>query len=187
MENLIIEIMSSLDNKNYLSALALTLTLPDICGKIAYPEETGKGAVGRRYAKWYDEHIYEHESKPELKQKIEELGKFDGWAVYKLRCNLLHDGSSDIEEYMKKQNRQKKSINFVFELTDSITSYSKSYEDNEDDCSIKIRIGIIDFCHKMCSAAEAFYNKNSKRDIFNNIIISDDLYRILRLNDPNKA
>lgn len=90
--------MSSLNNKNYLSALALTLALPDICGKIAYPKITGEGAVGKRYTKWYNEHIYECEPKYE----IENLGRFDGWAVYKLRCNLLHDGSSDIEEYMKK-------------------------------------------------------------------------------------
>ena len=45
MDKLIKEITNSLDNKNYLSALALTLTLPDICGKIAYPEIKGRGAV----------------------------------------------------------------------------------------------------------------------------------------------
>ena len=55
LENLIKEIMSSLDHKNYLSALALTLTIPDICGKIAYPKITGEGAVGKRKAKWYNE------------------------------------------------------------------------------------------------------------------------------------
>jgi hypothetical protein len=42
----------------YLSALALTLTLPDICGKAAYPEIK---TAGDRYRKWYDEQIGKHE------------------------------------------------------------------------------------------------------------------------------
>ncbi|PEP49713.1 MULTISPECIES: hypothetical protein [Bacillus] len=179
MDKLIKEIMSSLDNKNYLSALALTLTLPDICGKIENPDK----GVRERYTKWYNEHIYKYEWPDEIK----DLDKFNGDAVYKLRCNLLHDGSSDIREHMKKQHNQKESKNFVFELTDTMTSYSKSLEDSEDDCSIRIRIGIIDFCRKVCLVAENFYNKNLKQDIFNNIIISDDLYKILRLNASNEA
>lgn len=177
--------MSSLDHKNYLSALALTLTIPDICGKIAYPKITGEGAVGKRYAKWYNEYVYKYESTKELKRELEKLGRFDGWAVYRLRCNLLHDGSSDIEEYMKKQKRKMKPINFTFKLTDNRTYYSKSWEYKEDDSSIEIGIGVIDFCRKICLVAENFYNENSKQDIFNNIVLTDDLYKILQLNDSN--
>ncbi|PEW16953.1 MULTISPECIES: hypothetical protein [Bacillus cereus group] len=183
MDKLIKEIMSSLDNKNYLSALALTLTLPDICGKIAYPEIKGYGAVGKRYAQWYNEYIHKFENL----DGMEDVDRFDGDAVYKLRCNFLHDGSSDIREYMRGKYNQTESKDFVFELTDTITSYSKDWEDNEDDCNIRIQIGVIDFCRKMCWTAENFYNKNSEQDIFNNIIISDDLYKVLRLNDSNKA
>ncbi|EJR28507.1 MULTISPECIES: hypothetical protein [Bacillus cereus group] len=183
MDKLIKEIMSSLDNKNYLSALALTLTLPDICGKIAYPEIKGYGAVGKRYAQWYNEYIHKFENPDGMK----DVDRFDGDAVYKLRCNFLHDGSSDIREYMRGKYNQTESKDFVFELTDTITSYSKDWEDNEDDCNIRIQIGVIDFCRKMCWNAKNFYNKNSEQDIFNNIIISDDLYKVLRLNDSNKA
>jgi len=168
LDKLIKEIMSSLDNKNYLSALALTLTLPDICAKIAYPKMK---CVGERYTQWYNDYIYKYESTDELGN----LGKVDGRAVYELRCKLLHDGSSDIGEYMKKQKREKEPTNFVFELTDTITSYSKSWEDNEDDHSIRIRIGVNDFCFKVCSTAKNYYNQYSKQDIFNNIIIFDEL------------
>ncbi|MDA2730454.1 hypothetical protein PDR34_11750 [Bacillus cereus] len=178
MDKLIKEIMNSLDNKNYLSALALTLTLPDICGKIAYPEIKG---VRERYAQWYNEYIHKFENP----DGMEDVDRFDGDAVYKLRCNFLHDGSSDIREYMRGKYNQTESKDFVFELTDTITSYSKDWEDNEDDCNIRIQIGVIDFCRKMCWTAENFYNKNSEQDIFNNIIISDDLYKVLRLNEPS--
>ncbi|PEX91821.1 hypothetical protein [Bacillus cereus] len=174
MDKLIKEITNSLDNKNYLSALALTLTLPDICGKIAYPEIKG---VGKRYAQWYNEYIHKFENP----DGMEDVDRFDGEAVYKLHCNFLHDGSS----YMKGKYNQTESKDFVFELTDTMTFYSKSWENNEDDCSIRIEIGVIDFCRKMCLVAGDFYNKNSEPDIFNNIIISDDLYKVLRLNDSN--
>ncbi|MDA2239908.1 hypothetical protein PDN14_15625 [Bacillus cereus group sp. Bc222] len=116
---------------------------------------------------------------------MEDVDRFDGDAVYKLRCNFLHDGSSDIREYMRGKYNQTESKGFVFELTDTITSYSKDWEDNADDCNIKIRIGVIDFCRKMCLVAGNFHNKNSEQDIFNNIIISDDLYKVLRLNEPS--
>ncbi|MDR0500306.1 MAG: hypothetical protein LBG97_03545, partial [Coriobacteriales bacterium] len=43
----------ALEAKAYLSALALTLTLPDICGKAAYPFMKSR----ERYRKWYDENI----------------------------------------------------------------------------------------------------------------------------------
>ncbi len=62
---------------------------------------------------------------------------------------------------------------------------SKSWENNEDNCNIRIRIGVIDFCRKMCLVAGNFYNKNSEQDIFNNNIISEDLYKVLRLNNPS--
>ncbi|PYD99173.1 hypothetical protein [Bacillus cereus] len=178
MDKLIKEITNSLDNKNYLSALALTLTLPDICGKIAYPEIKG---VRKRYAQWYNEYIHKFENP----DGMEDVDRFDGDAVYQLRCNFLHDGSSDIREYMRGKYNKTESKDFVFELTDTITSYSKDWEDNEDDCNIRIQIGVIDFCRKMCWTAENFYNKNSEQDIFNNIIISDDLYKGLRLNEPS--
>ena len=38
MDDFIKEIKDNLTRKNYLSALALALILPDICGKIAYPD-----------------------------------------------------------------------------------------------------------------------------------------------------
>ena len=115
---------------------------------------------------------------------MENVDRFDGDAVYKLRCNFLHDGSSDIREYMRGKYNQTESKDFVFELTDTITSYSKSWENNEDDCNIRIEIGVIDFCRKMCLVAGNFIIKIRTR-YFNNIIISDDLYKVLRLNDSN--
>ncbi|MDG1567624.1 hypothetical protein [Bacillus cereus] len=168
MDNLIKEIMSNLENKNYLSALALTLILPDICGEIEYPKiKSGR----ERYAKWYNKHIYQFE----IPEGMEELHKFNGDAVYQLRCNLLHDGSSDISEHMKEKHSPKESENFVFELTDTTTSFGKTWELEEDDHILVIKIGVDAFCRKVCSTAGKYYKDKEQPDIFNKIIISDDI------------
>ncbi|MFY0781814.1 hypothetical protein [Peribacillus simplex] len=52
------DINLALNNKSYLSALALSFTLPDICGKIEYPHfksNSGKRKVGKQYAVWFDD------------------------------------------------------------------------------------------------------------------------------------
>ncbi|WP_223806010.1 hypothetical protein [Ornithinibacillus gellani] len=97
MKNLIEEINNNLSNKNYLSALALTLILPDICAKIEYPELIGGKYNRKRYERWYNEFIYPYELCPIENNPYKEW-VMDGFAVYKLRCNLLHDGSTDINQ-----------------------------------------------------------------------------------------
>ncbi len=47
------DINKALDCEAYLSALSLTLMLPDVCGKAEYPNLK----VGEHYIKWYDEYI----------------------------------------------------------------------------------------------------------------------------------
>ena len=54
MKDKIKDIRNALDNGCYLSALSLTLTIPDICGRIQYPGEKN----GKVYIKWFDEFIY---------------------------------------------------------------------------------------------------------------------------------
>lgn len=88
-----------ISRENYLSALSLTLTLPDICGKIAFPEMKKKGRpdVGGRYARWYNEYIYPSENPSNLFEidtsESIPVNPLNGYAVYKLRCALLHEGS----------------------------------------------------------------------------------------------
>lgn len=169
MNRLIKEIESNLENKNYLSALALTLTLPDICGKISYPEDK----VGERYRKWYDKHIYPYELAPTEDNQLNEWIP-NGLVIYKLRCNLLHDGSLDIDKEVKKEKGLEDSYNYKFRLTDKLSSIGILSEGKDEDSSVLVRIGVEDFCKKICAVAEGFYyNENSMEDIYNDIVIFD--------------
>jgi hypothetical protein len=171
MDNFIQEIRDNLTRKNYLSALALSLTLPDICGKIAYPDMKNKKGypdIGGRYAKWYNKNIYVYENPPYEKQ----MDPLDGKAVYKLRCMFLHEGSNDIKEFLKKESTENFS-EYKFIFTDSITRISSHWpQGKEDQKTIDIQINIVYFCQKICWTAEIFYKEHAKKNIFKNIIFS---------------
>lgn len=50
IKDILEDIKLAVDNKAYFSALALTLTIPDICGKIEYKNLNDK----EKYIKWFN-------------------------------------------------------------------------------------------------------------------------------------
>ena len=58
---LVQDIRKALENELYFVALSSALTLPDICGKAAYPT---KQSSRKRYILWYDEEIGKYEKGP---------------------------------------------------------------------------------------------------------------------------
>jgi hypothetical protein len=135
------DIKLALANKSYLSALALTLTLPDICGKIEYPHfknRKGKRIVGKQY--------------------------FTGEMCYSLRCSFLHDGNSDIENWGDKEDED---FYFSYEFrlavggADSV-GLSWVNQTNEEIKLIKTRIVTVNvdkLCECICLSAERYYRE----------------------------
>ena len=94
INRIIEEIKVALDNECYIVALMSALTLPDICGRSAYPNLISSGA---RYKKWCDEYVYSkihHTDEDGIGSGITYL---NGEIIYDLRCCLLHQGSTDID------------------------------------------------------------------------------------------
>lgn len=92
MQDFIEAIDKSAENDNWYGALFIALSLPDICGKIEYPEENSSQ---RRYAAWFEKYVqpnYTHNVGAE-----EEVTVFlSGNDCYALRCAYLHEGGYDI-------------------------------------------------------------------------------------------
>ncbi|MFH0857688.1 MAG: hypothetical protein V1848_02995 [Candidatus Magasanikbacteria bacterium] len=82
MENIIKSIENSLQNRNWYSALVLSLVLPDICAKLEGSEECSR----KRYPKWFNTY---------LGKKYD--GFLSGEDCYALRCAFLHEGTSITE------------------------------------------------------------------------------------------
>jgi hypothetical protein len=88
-------VLSAIQQKNWYSALTLSLTLPDICGKLESP--TSKS--GERYIAWWNKYLLE-------KYTI----FLSGSDAYALRCAYLHEGGDDVSE----QKAQDALTRFIF-------------------------------------------------------------------------
>ncbi len=157
---LIKEIKKSLESGNYLSALIVALTIPDICGKILYPKETN----GKRYKKWFDKYIGDYKNSPIYKDLPECIGwtNMNGEKFYALRCAMLHEGSDDIVDKIKIDK-----FNLYYGNNSIIEKHCVEYrEDSLFDGSViehpkieSLDINVYEICQKIILAANFFFKK----------------------------
>ncbi|MFJ5886860.1 hypothetical protein [Streptomyces californicus] len=91
MEGFLDSLDQALREKNWYSALVMSLTLPDVCAKAAAPGKTS----GKKYAAWFDEFVGSKYRRPVGAHK--QMHTFlSGKDCYALRCALLHEGTAEI-------------------------------------------------------------------------------------------
>jgi len=171
MQEKIDDIRISLKNGTYLSALALALTLPDICSQVETRSSKGTATL---YKKWVNSHLlpgYFDEQIPGFDQ-----AKFTGNVCYSLRCNYLHSGSFIVKSKPHHVSIEK----FTFLKHGSITSktiplngvpkrFGYRYETifNPDNTqTIEVEIDIEYLCESLCQAAETFYSSYPDKSRF---------------------
>jgi hypothetical protein len=94
MENLFSAIEKAVDDENWYAALSLSMMLPDICGRFAYPKMS---ADKSRYVKWFDDNLLAtYTARIGANRDIHVF--LNGGDCYALRCALLHNGTDDITE-----------------------------------------------------------------------------------------
>ena len=91
MEHLVNATRTAIAGRNWYAALALSLALPDICGRIQNP----KSSVGDRYTAWWERYVMSKymDHNPGTNDLVPLLSGADAYA---LRCAFLHEGSDDI-------------------------------------------------------------------------------------------
>lgn len=95
-------INKSLESSNWLAALFVALSMPDICGKIESPNQSSP----KRYAFWFDKYVgdkYIGYLGPQKEKHI----FLSGNDCYALRCSLLHEGHDDISKQRAKEALEK--------------------------------------------------------------------------------
>lgn len=173
----------------YLPALALALTLPDICGQIEHPEyknKDGKRLVGKQYRTWFDEWVKQRYS------DSPESSYFTGDMCYDLRCSFLHSGNFDIKYFGEDEDEENK-YSYIFELCvngcDCIGESWEGPQQNTDKVykTKKIRIDIIKLCRNLYLSAEEYYMYKPE-DLFyeHNIRIVDIKKEYEKIIDMNK-
>ncbi|MFW6573435.1 hypothetical protein ACOCJL_03485 [Acinetobacter baumannii] len=92
MDHFIDALEKSIETENWYSVLFISLSLPDICGKIDEPNENSSK---QRTINWFNKYI-----KPYYTVKYDydqnERIFLSGADFYALRCAYLHEGSNDI-------------------------------------------------------------------------------------------
>lgn len=168
------EINKAIDCKNYLSALSLTLMIPDICSKvIGLNKKAG-------YVKWFNKYVYrKYYDFPKNKQiktvskKIRDTYKikFNGNTCYALRCAILHSGNSYIQ-FERDKDKIKANIDAIELCVNSESSRDEQYGESvsiasnnwDNNKEVKIRINIITFAETMIKGYNDFLIERGNKD-----------------------
>ena len=157
------EIEICLENECYIAALALALTLPDICGNAEYPNK----GVRERYIQWYDQYVGPYQKSQSLYSA--DMPYLSGEVVYSLRNNFLHAGNPNIEkekikdETCKIDQFQLKASKSLIGDT-SCVSYGKGFEIEKKSYIVNVRL----LCMRLCRTAKGYYLENEDKFSFLN-------------------
>ena len=173
IERLVNEIKTCIENKCYISALTMAITLPDICGRAEYPEEK---AAGKRFKKWYKKFAYSEE--PFKIRMTEDM-------VYSLRCKLLHEGNPTVDNDKCRAN---KFALMIRECSACIPlESSESYMDDNGTRIFNVyNVHLVELCRHLTNSAMLYYRDNSEKFTFFDYRITsttDHTARLFGLNE----
>ena len=137
------------------------MVLPDICGKIEYPNSN----TSKRYVDWFDKYVlekYTHEVGPSHTKTV----FLSGRDCYAFRCSLLHQGSDDITDQEKRETLTK------FEFTYPVRG--TTVHSNKKNSTLQLQVDI--FCNDIIEAVEQWIN-----DINGDVIKEKKLGELLKI------
>lgn len=167
---LVQDIREALENELYFVALSSALTLPDICGKAAYPDERSSR---KRYISWYDEKIGKYEKNPEDKDDMPYLS---GEVIYSLRCSLLHEGNPNMKNDNLRTNQPIDHFSLVIEKVKPVDIYldASTITRFGNEQKREYRMNVRRICMILCNMAESYFRDNRDKFHFNYEIIDWD-------------
>jgi hypothetical protein len=158
MNHLTDSIKFSIQSKNWYSAIAVSLTLPDICSKITYGEKSS----GKKYAEWFDSYVGNFYKTDYTQNQLEMAKKYSasnyagmlkgtklsGNDCYALRCAFLHEGLGEISTQRAR------------EILDEIKFLEPNYQLNMHGSIInnKLLLHIDEFCTHILQGVEKWKN-----------------------------
>jgi len=114
MDNIIKSIEQALGSRNYFGALFIAVCVPDICGKIEFPQSR------RPYKEWFEKYM------PDVYKK-----HVTGSDAYAIRCAVLHEASSSLAHQGARDVLDK----FFFTYTDNhLNTFNNTNGDNQRKC-----------------------------------------------------
>lgn len=132
-------IQQALEQQNWLAALYVALTVPDICARI----ESDDGRTDRsRFVAWFDRYLADRYKSP-IGPRREDHVFLSGNDCYALRCALLHEGGSEIS-----QQRCRETLDRVhFAVTGAHCNQFNAV----------LQLDVRRFCQDVCVAVETWH------------------------------
>lgn len=162
------EVELNIRDGRWQSALALALTLPDICGEIAFPDivkryrdgriildrqKNPTRDVGAQYIRWFDEFADDF-----FKISSEDKAPYIcGERCWQLRCEYLHQNKG----FFNDENSSHIHFHLGINCGTSVCQLDQQEIRNGD-----VRIDIEQFCIRMCRAARSYYEAVHKEKDF---------------------
>lgn len=173
--HLIEDVERALEHECYFAALALALTLPDICGKAEYPKE---GSTRKRYKYWCRQFVCKEH--PRDNPYSGDMPYLNEDIIYSLRCSLLHQGNPSIEkgeDDRKYWDERCKVDHFTLKITDpgspdgvtAMVSYIAPRKIDHREITVSIR----DLCYRLRIAAKKYYEDNPDKFAFFDFDVKD--------------
>lgn len=153
------DIRNALNNKTYYCALALALTLPDVCCHVENHLGAKESASGKMYIEWLNKHT----DPADFKTPFAGFDKqtFSSEMCYLLRCKVLHNGNTEV-----KNEKQGVWVDKLVLTFPSDANYYHGYDYQENGGKTATYIGIDYLCERLCAAAERFYNEWENKEDF---------------------
>jgi hypothetical protein len=137
--------------RNWHAALALALTLPDICADLEDPGTRGQSEA--RYVKWWKTYLSKNAGSLTTPGKSP-TGSLSGKDCYALRCSFLHQGLSDIAH----QRARDVVSRFLFVApTGKVIAHFNKVND-----ALQLQVDI--FCEDICKGVEEWVREKLSKD-----------------------
>jgi len=177
LEEFFNEIERDIKSKCFLSALSLTLMIPDICSKLENKRNS------KAYIEWFNKWVYEKFYSFPTEEDIKQFNspnsdlhriKFNGMVCYKLRCAILHNGNLKLDIPKKEKDRKELKITDIELCVNSKSPKEYQYgeatsiigETPYNKGQVNLRINIITLSSNMIAGCKDFLkatgNENKK-------------------------
>ena len=174
LDKIIADVEKALDAEAYLSALALMMTIPDICAKAEY----GNSLCNKeRYVKWFEDNIGQYNKAP-VEDGETVMPYLSGEIAYQLRCSILHEGRPDVDKTrISEETNQIDSFALIVETKKPFDIYADfSSVASKMDGTVKCRsyeINIRRLWVQIKSVASHYYEDNKDKFAFLNYKVVD--------------
>ena len=183
MKHLTESIKQSLENGNWYSAIAIALTIPDICAKI----NDGTKSNGKKYAQWFDTYVGDNYKTNYSQSQLEMVReysteqdyqnmlkgtKLSGNDCYALRCAYLHEGTGEITTQRAR------------EILDEIKFVEPNHRMNMHGSIInnKLVLHIDEFCQHLLSGVEIWIDNldDEQNERLNSFLKVKDIFELIK-------